>query len=729
MELAIQSGKTQKMTGVSRFLLLAAAMALGAVGAYGQPGAPSCTTSAINALVHPEGLAEKVGDVTLTCSGGSGAVVTPTLYVGLQNANITNIFDSTGGVGITVSLNTIPISATVTVNGQTIVVSGLSFSVPSGGQAQVTVSGIRASVASVPGLAPVTANVGATGLNVSSSLLTVATPSPTASIYSSFLSSPVPCNGSPLPPVATPSLTDFVNGTSFSTLRVSEGWQDAFTKRDTSLPNGTRVIVSLSGYPAGARIFVPDVVVGNTGSVQTSAGAFGVYAGSGYYAPFSNQLLLSRVAQADATGTGGNPILATAPASLTPFGNMSEIALSGGAALLVYEVIDSSALVRENFQLPVFVVAPAATSCTVSQPSAIIKLGPISTDANDDQDAPVPRYISAVASSDCSLQGDCNAGYFPTLSVDTTPIVLTGIAYGPVQNRSLTVFNNGQGTLTFTVGIAYSGTGAGSWLKVTPAFGTNTTGLNIVADPSSLVPGAYSATITINAGQYGSQSIPVTFTVGAPGPTIQSVVSAATFLQGGPLTAGSIASLYGINLNGKNVTITFDGLPATVFGVYTLAGTGTALQQQQINILVPAGLSGKTTSQVVGTIDGVPTNSFTVTLVQNSPGVFNPGILNQNFSVNSASSPAKTGTIVAAYMTGLTVPLTGQVTVKIGATDFLIPQYAGAAPTLSGVQQINVLIPTSLTFTGNSSPFQVCIPALDPTQRVCSPAVTLYLTQ
>ena len=162
-----------------------------------------------------------------------------------------------------------------------------------------------------------------------------------------------------------------------------------------------------------------------------------------------------------------------------------------------------------------------------------------------------------------------------------------------------------------------------------------------------------------------------------------------------------------------------------IFGTYPVTGTP---GQLQVNFQVPPLLTGKTSSGATMIVDGIASNKFQIILAQNTPGVFNPGILNQNNSVNLPGAPAKVGTVIAAYMTGLTLPLTGQVTVKIGTLDFLIPQYAGQAPTLTGVEQINVLIPSALTLSGSSVPFVVCIPALDPTQRVCSPAINLYVT-
>ena len=85
--------------------------------------------------------------------------------------------------------------------------------------------------------------------------------------------------------------------------------------------------------------------------------------------------------------------------------------------------------------------------------------------------------------------------------------------------------------------------------------------------------------------------------------TVSKVVNAATFGVT-PLVAGSLGTLMGSNLAGKNVAVTFDGLPATL--LYTGAS--------QINLQVPAGLAAKTSASLVVTVDGVSSAPQTVVL-------------------------------------------------------------------------------------------------------------------
>jgi uncharacterized protein (TIGR03437 family) len=274
--------------------------------------------------------------------------------------------------------------------------------------------------------------------------------------------------------------------------------------------------------------------------------------------------------------------------------------------------------------------------------------------------------------------------------------------------------NNGQGILPFTTSITYQ-SGAG-WLSVTPSSGATSTlpvQLQVVANPSQLAQGTYTATLTISAGNYGTASIPVTFTVGPVGVTIQNVGNAASY-QYGTVAPGSYAVIFGLNLAGASVT--FNSLPATI--IYNSAS--------QINLIVPAQLGQMQGAIVSASVNGMLSNPFQVTLVANAPGIFTPGIVNlSNATINGAGQPASRGSNISVYLTGLSIPLTGQVTVNIGSQSNLIPLYAGAQPTYPALDQVNVTVPASLPATG-TVPLQVCIPGTTG-QPVCSNTVSLYV--
>jgi uncharacterized protein (TIGR03437 family) len=379
-------------------------------------------------------------------------------------------------------------------------------------------------------------------------------------------------------------------------------------------------------------------------------------------------------------------------------------------------VIDSNPNVEESVQIPVFSVNDSL-SCPSPVPATLTALlAPVSTVSVPTATDPVPRYIAAALGPDCQQEGDCSSVYFPILSVDTTPISLAVAAHGfTTQSTSVRLLNNGGSLLNYATSIAYE-SGA-NWLVVSPAAGAvaASASLQITANASGLQPGIYNATLTVNAGDGGTAAIPVSFAVGQAGVLIQAIVNAASF-QTGPTVPGSYAALFGLNLAGTNVGVTFNGSPANI--VYDSDG--------QINLIVPP-ISGQSTATVLATVDGLTGPPFTVNLISNLPGIFTPGILNSDNTVNSASNPARLGAFVQVYLTGFTTPIVGSVSVNIGNQTGISPLYAGAQPTLPGLDQVNVTIPVTLGFTGNSSQLAVCFSPLPGVPPSCSNSVSLYV--
>jgi uncharacterized protein (TIGR03437 family) len=308
----------------------------------------------------------------------------------------------------------------------------------------------------------------------------------------------------------------------------------------------------------------------------------------------------------------------------------------------------------------------------------------------------VPRAVT----SDCSALGDCAAAYFPKLAVDAAPIVLSAIEKGGKMTSTtgyIPIRNDGGGVLSWNVTIAYqSGSG---WLFVDNSAGQNFGSVRVWSDTTSLVAGSYHATITINAGGAGSQTIPLTLNVTpapvvvtppapAPSVTVSKVVNAATFANT-PLVAGSLATVMGSHLSGKSVTVTFDGAPATVF--YS--------SDSQINLQVPAALGTKSSASVVVTADGSSSAPVTVSLVTAWPEIFAHGVLNQDYAENTSGSPAAAGSALQIFATG--IPKSATVTVQFGGRT-LTPLFAGDAPGFPGLQQVNVAVPAGAASTSLS---------------------------
>jgi uncharacterized protein (TIGR03437 family) len=152
--------------------------------------------------------------------------------------------------------------------------------------------------------------------------------------------------------------------------------------------------------------------------------------------------------------------------------------------------------------------------------------------------------------------------------------------------------------------------------------------------------------------------------------------------------------------------VLFDGIPAPLLYV----------SRDQINAVTPFALSaGKpTTVRVVAGTAASP--DFQGVVIPSRPAIFGSGTaaaVNQDGTINSASNPAKLGSVVAVWATGTgpvyPTPADGQVATT--AQDYHCCQlyildkpaevlYAGAAPGIvAGVVQINFRVPADLNAT------------------------------
>jgi uncharacterized protein (TIGR03437 family) len=206
--------------------------------------------------------------------------------------------------------------------------------------------------------------------------------------------------------------------------------------------------------------------------------------------------------------------------------------------------------------------------------------------------------------------------------------------------------------------------------------------------------------------------IPVTFTLTSPpAPTINSVVNAASFLAG-PAVPGSLSTIKGTLFDGQNVSATFDNQPATI-----LFSNAT-----QINLKVPDALASQSSVKLVVTVDGISSTPFTVNLAPFEPAIFSGGIANQDGTGNSATNGAASGSYLAIWATGLSG--SGKITANIGGVDIDMPAYAGPAPGIDGVQQVNLQVPGSVV----PGPSQVYLCGTAPgSSPVCSVPVPLTI--
>jgi len=690
------------------------------IGAAFSQTPTTCAVTAVPPTVHSEGLAEQLGDIIFQCMGTPGVTVKANLSV-LLPVSITNRIDSNSystDATLTIDTGTGPVPSGVSglVTNQSITFSSIQFTVPASGIVGLRLTDLRADVNQL-GLvqtSPLVAYLSST-LALSNNPVIVAFAQ--QGLLASQSSDGVRCQGSPSP--ASLSLTNlFATGTAEETTRVTEGFAQAFAPKDATSDTGTRFLINYTNFPAGTTIYVPDAVAGATALVPTSASDFGAPAAVGQYKTGSGTLLLVRVLNAAPDGSGGT--LATLPApnsaGVLVLDGAQAVTVTNGAGYAVYETVDTDSGVHDSAQIPSFFGIPAYSQLGVA--NVTVELAPISTVTTASTTAPIPRFAAVTPPGDCEVLGDCTASYVPLLQVSGPALTATAVAGGHrVTEGYLKIHNARGGTMEWSATVTY--TNGSGWAIVDTPFGFGDGVVGVIADPSALTPGTYQATLLIDAGPLaGSQTFPITLTVTAAAPTpvsssvaITSVTNAANF-HAGPVAPGSLASVFGSGFAGKNVSVTFGGAPANL--LYTGA--------TQINLRVPPGLTGQS-SQMVVTVDGATATS-TVQLAPVAPAVFTPGILNQDNTVNSASSPAPAGSVLQIFGTGLP-DSGGAVTITIQNRSNLLPLYAGAAPGLPGLQQVNVAVPADLpAMTANLT---IC--ASVASQNYCSQPVTVVVTK
>jgi uncharacterized protein (TIGR03437 family) len=575
--------------------------------------------------------------------------------------------------------------ATPTLGGRyTVAFAGASFTLSPAGAVTLRISNIRIAVPDLGGSTQsITGTLswagGATEMLFQGAQVTVGVPR--ASLLAATVSTLVNCYGSPLPATITvPALLSA--GTARSVTRVTEGYWTAFEARAAGADTGTRFLVSYSGFPAGARLFVPDAIAGSDAAEPTSSGLMGHNGAGGSYTAGSHTLLLVRIADAAADGSGGTALYTPPAAGTAALTGASEVLLVNGAAQVVYEVADAGSHAVESAELPTW-LGLGSTGGALSAPKQSIMLAPVSDVDRATAEDPVPRFIATEPENDCAARGDCAS--FPKMDVSTPALDYTAESGSAGLGTWISVRNSGGGVLSWTAYVTY--TNGSGWASVGITRGVGGWLLHLAATPLSLDPGIYEATLTVDGGPAGVKNFPVKLTVTAPSafppaPQVNAILHAATFATGGAVP-GSLISLMGLRLGGEKVTVTFDSLTATL--LYT--------GDKQINLEVPVALTGKTLTTMTVTVDGRSSKPQTVNLTNMAPGIFTNGILNQDNSLNSAAHAAEGGSVIQIFATGIPTADIARVTAKIHDVWITNPEYAGAAPGLVGVQQVNLRVP------------------------------------
>jgi uncharacterized protein (TIGR03437 family) len=203
------------------------------------------------------------------------------------------------------------------------------------------------------------------------------------------------------------------------------------------------------------------------------------------------------------------------------------------------------------------------------------------------------------------------------------------------------------------------------------------------------------------------------------------IVNAASF---SPFTAGiangEFITLFGTNLAPSTLVASSVPYPKTLNGVQVLIN-GVAspiyfVTSGQLAVITPAATTSSL-AQVQVINNGVPSNIVTVPVFQTVPGVYTipsggvgyAAAVHTNGTIVSPTAPAAPGETIEVFATGLgaatppvsdgaappTSPLSytaNVINAAAGGTQATVV-FAGLAPTLAGLYQINVTMPTTLT--------------------------------
>ncbi len=221
--------------------------------------------------------------------------------------------------------------------------------------------------------------------------------------------------------------------------------------------------------------------------------------------------------------------------------------------------------------------------------------------------------------------------------------------------------------------------------------------------------------------------------------TSEGIVNGASNLSGA-IAPGEILSIYGtdfgppqgasasLNSSGKvdviagSTRVLFDGQPGPI--AYAVAN--------QVNVIAPYSLAGKSSTQIQVEYLGQLTNPVTIPVMAAVPGIFSYDssgkgqavLVNENATLNTPSNPAPRGSYVYFYATGEGQTNPGGIDGKLAADPYpapvlfaaiklgsstIMPLYAGAAPGfVAGVMQVNFQIPADAP-AGSAIPLTLLI--------------------
>ncbi len=264
---------------------------------------------------------------------------------------------------------------------------------------------------------------------------------------------------------------------------------------------------------------------------------------------------------------------------------------------------------------------------------------------------------------------------------------------------------------------------------------------------ASAGPGSYDLTLTNVTGTDGAgnavemdSSSGTIIVDGTSGVRIEAsgVLNAASLLAG-PVAPGEIITLIGSGIGPMTAQQPTSSNADTLLGGTSVLFDMTAAPllyaaPNQINAIVPYGISGQNVTRVSILKEGKPIAGFSLDVSESAPAVFTLDgsgvgaglLLNQDLTLNSPSNGAAPGSAAMFYANGAGImapsPMDGKVAgddpshpilhvaVAIGGIDAEV-RYAGSAPGLiAGILQVNCVIPPNIQ-TGDAVNMQLRIGA------------------
>lgn len=303
--------------------------------------------------------------------------------------------------------------------------------------------------------------------------------------------------------------------------------------------------------------------------------------------------------------------------------------------------------------------------------------------------------------------------------------------FSPAGTRTILTQNNCSGLAN--INTTFSDSGTTMWSSFCPAepargpFLANQPLANFNNDASSF--GVWQLTVRNNqsnsrAGWIASVSVTITGTsLTAPVAIPATITNAANLGGAGTIAPGELVSIYGIGLGpNPGVSAPSGSLPTSLSGTsVTISGAPVPIayaSAEQIICQIPFNLTVGANVPMQITVNGSTSSTVSLPVVSAVPGIYAQSLTgvgqimatNADGTANSSTDGAAPGSVITLYATGLgvvspaiaagTAPPTSPLSLVTGVTAILggVPatvEFAGLAPGLPGLYQLNIQIPAT----------------------------------